>query len=222
MSITYRGVIFDMDGTLLDTLDDLAAAVNGALGEQGLPQHPRPSVQGFVGAGMETLVRRALPENQRGDLQIHAAVLAATRRIYRQCWADNTRLYPGVASLLDQLSGRGLALGILSNKPHDFARDMARRFFAAWPFEDVRGALPEGPLKPDPAAALELAATLGSAPEQTVFVGDSATDIKTALAAGMLPVGVSWGFRTSRSLFTAGAHLVLDRPEELLSLRFED
>lgn len=148
-------------------------------------------------------------------------MLAATRRIYRGCWAHHTRTYPGIPQLLDQLTSRGLALAILSNKPHDFARDMARRFLAAWPFMDLRGALPDGPLKPDPAAALEMAATLGAPPEHTVFVGDSATDIKTALAAGMLPVGVSWGFRPAETLTAAGAHVVLDRPKELLSLRFD-
>jgi len=221
LTITYRAVFFDMDGTLLDTLEDLAAAINGALAEHDLPGHPRQAVQGFVGAGMPTLVRRALPGDRRGDEQLNAAVLEATRRVYRGCWADNTRPYPGVPGLLDALADRGLHMAILSNKPHDFARDMAERFLGTQPFSQVRGVLPGGPLKPDPAAALEMAASLKLAPEQVVFVGDSPTDVETALAAGMQPVGVSWGFRGSRALSSAGAEVVLDRPEELLSLRLQ-
>lgn len=221
MTITYRAAIFDMDGTLLDTLEDLAAAVNGALEQHGLPCHPHQAVRRFVGAGMPTLVRRALPGDRRRDPRLLAAVLAATRQNYRRGWAQNTRPYPGIDATLDELTDRGVALAVLSNKPHDFARDMARRLLGRWRFEEVRGASPGGPLKPDPAAALEIAASLGLAPKRIVFVGDSGADVKTALAAGMLPVGVSWGFRSSRSLLAAGARMVLDSPRELLPLSFE-
>ncbi len=220
MTTLYRAVIFDMDGTLLDTLDDLTAAVNGALADQGLPLRSRDKVRTIIGKGLPSLVRRALPVGQRKKAQFEAA-LESARQHYGRCWADSSVPYPGVAEMLDGLAARGVDLAILSNKPHEFTEEMARRLLGGWTFGGgVLGVKPGGPVKPDPEAALQMAAHMGHRPGQVVFVGDSPMDIQTAVAAGMLPVGVSWGFCGVRSLINAGAALILDRPEELLDLRF--
>ena len=220
MTTLYRAAIFDMDGTLLDTLDDLAAAVNGALADHDLPRRSREKVRTIIGKGLPSLMRRAMPVGQRKKA-LFEAVLESARQHYARCWADSSEPYPGVAEMLDGLAGRGVTMGILSNKPDEFTGDMARRLLGDWTFAGgVLGVKPGGPVKPDPQAALEMAAHLGRPPKQVVFVGDSPMDMQTAVAAGMLPVGVSWGFCGVRSLINAGAALILDRPEELLDLRF--
>ena len=217
MTTHYSAVIFDMDGTLLDTLEDLAAAVNGAMAGLGHAEHPLEVIANHVGAGMENLVRCSLPEPHR-DRQTFETALAATRSNYADGWDRQTHLYPRIDELLDALVQRGVKLAILSNKPHEFAVDMARRYLAAWPFAEVLGVQPGGPFKPDPALALQIAGRLGVPPRQTIFVGDSDIDIQTGLAAGMLPVGVPWGFRPQQSLWDAGAAALLQGPLDLLSM----
>jgi phosphoglycolate phosphatase len=210
-------VVFDLDGTLLDTLADLADSANAALRLLGFPAHPVDAYRQFVGEGMAELVRRSLPEPARDPAAVERC-LAELKREYGRRWSRQTDLYPGIAGLLDALRARRIRLGILSNKADEFTQQMAKHYFGRWVFDAVRGSRPGVPRKPDPAAAIELGAALGHASAATAFVGDSGVDMQTAGGAGMIPVGVLWGFRGADELRANGARHLLATPQELLSL----
>jgi phosphoglycolate phosphatase len=210
-------VIFDLDGTLLDTLDDLAGAMNFVLAQVGMPEHPVDAYRYFVGDGMEKLVRRALPP-ERLDPPTVSRALAAMRAEYDRRCADKTRPYPGVPELLDALTRRAVPFAVFSNKPHDAAVDLVRRLLGKWEFAAVVGARPGYPVKPDPAGALEVAEHLGAAPVACLYVGDTGTDMRTARAAGMRAVGALWGFRTAAELLEAGAQTLAASPADVLGL----
>ncbi len=210
-----RAVIFDLDGTLLDTLEDLADSCNQVLAEEGLPGHPSDSYRHFIGNGIAKLVERALPPGHAGPEAL-AALVERVRADYAGRWRAKTRPYDGIESMLAELSERGLRLAVLSNKPHPAACEVVAHFFPQVPFEQVAGARPGVALKPDPAAALLIAARMRLAPRDFCFLGDTAVDIKTALAAGMDPVGAGWGFRPDE-LMAAGARLVIGHPLQLLA-----
>lgn len=212
-----RAIIFDLDGTLLDTLDDLADSGNAALAALDLPEHPVDAYRYFVGLGVEELVRRMLPEHRRDSDTLKSAGALLVDE-YKRRWNVKTRPYAGVPELLDALRLRGLPVCVLSNKPQSYTDLTVREFFPGRAFAHVRGARPEVPNKPHPAGALALAAELGLAPGAVVFVGDSATDMKTARGAGMLPVGVLWGFRDEAELVENGARRLIARPAELPDL----
>lgn len=214
--VACRGIIFDLDGTLLDTLQDLAGAMNQVLRRLGYPAHPPEAYKLMVGDGMLNLARRALPAAARGEAMVQAAA-AALREEYSRRWQFQTEPYAGLPAVLAQL-GRRLPMAVLSNKPDDLAKRMMAAFFPLIPFAAVWGAAPSRPLKPDPAGALGLARLLGLKPEQVCLVGDSGVDLATARAAGMQGVGVLWGFRPAAELRAAGARTLLARPADLLSL----
>lgn len=214
LSLPPRAVIFDLDGTLLDTLDDLADSGNAALNTLGFPTHPADSYRWFVGLGVAEMARRMLPEAARDDATV---VRASTLLVeeYKQRWKAKTRPYGGVPEMLEALRAAGLPLCVLSNKPQGFTEITVRQFFPDFPFRMVCGARPEVPSKPHPAGALAIASELGLAPGAFCFVGDSSTDMKTARGAGMLPVGVLWGFRPESELVENGARLLVAAPGEL-------
>jgi phosphoglycolate phosphatase len=215
----YQAVLFDLDGTLLDTLEDLAVAANRVLAARGLPVHPVAAFRTFVGDGLTTLVERILPENLRTAEGVLEAV-AAFEEQYARNWHERSAPYPGIPAILDRLTAEGLRLSILSNKPDAFTRLCVRQLLPHWTFEPLLGQRPGVPKKPDPGAALEIARLLGLRPAEILYVGDSGVDMCTALAAGMDAVGVLWGFRTEDELRQAGAHHLVDRPEELLPIIF--
>ena len=210
-----RAVVFDVDGTLLDTLADIGNAMNAALAQHGFPGHSPEAYRGFIGRGLEQLVATALPEPARGQKD---AVVATFRQVYAENLAVETKLYPGIAALLDALAKRELPLAILSNKPDGSTRQLAHTLLGRWRFADVRGERPGVPRKPSPQAALDLSRGLGVPPGDCLFVGDSGVDMETAKGAGMVPVGVLWGFRGREELLTSGARHLLTTPEELLPL----
>jgi len=210
-------LIFDLDGTLLDTLDDLADAMNHALAAEGLATHPTDAYRGFVGDGIRALTERVLPASHRTPETLRR-LMTAMRQEYARTWARRTRPYPGVPALLDGLTARSVRLAVLSNKPDDFTRDMVAHFLGRWPFADVRGVYEGGARKPDPAQARLILAGLGAPAERAWFVGDTAVDVQTGRALGSRPVGVAWGFRGPRELWDAGADVVIASPEELLTL----
>jgi phosphoglycolate phosphatase len=217
----FRGVVFDLDGTLLDTLTDLADCLNRVLQRHGLPTHPRDAFRMFIGDGLRMLVQRAMPADSRDPVRIDS-LAAQMNAEYADHWADQTRPYEGIAEMLRGLVAGGLYLAVLSNKPDEFTSPAVRQFFPDIPFAVVRGARPEVPRKPDPAGALQIAAGAGLAPAEFLYLGDSGTDMQTAVRAGMFPVGVLWGFRDADELNANGAAHLLDHPRRLLTaFRFE-
>lgn len=210
-----RAVIFDLDGTLLDTLQDLGEAMNAVLRKHGFPDHPLDAYRFFVGEGMEALVRRTLPEGQRSEAMV-AMLLEVMREEYGRRWYDHSRPFPGVPEMLDSLQSRGVPMAVFSNKPHVFTVEMVAELLGNWSFTSVRGILPGTHRKPDPAVALQISREMNITPEEILFVGDSDLDMLTARAAGMFGVGVLWGFRDAGELQGAGASALIAHPGELL------
>jgi phosphoglycolate phosphatase len=213
----FHAVIFDLDGTLLDSLADLADTMNGVLEDQGFSSHPVDAYRTFVGEGLSKLVERVLPPEARIPETVDTTIREMKHR-YRKAWVVKTRPYPGVTELLDGLSERGIPMNILSNKLDEFTRIMAQTLLGAWTFKRVAGVHPGIPRKPDPRSALDIARDCGLPPRDFLFLGDTHTDMETAVAAGMFPVGVLWGFRTKEELERSGARKVIRNPKELLTL----
>ena len=213
----YKAIILDLDGTLLNTLDDLAGSHNRVLVRHGFPTHPVDAYRYFVGDGAAKCMTRALPEDSR-DGETVRLCLAECRADYARNWNIETRPYEGIAEMLDTLSARGIKLAVVSNKPQaDTDRCMAE-FLSSWRFEMVLGQRESLPPKPDPTGALEVATKLAVAPEKFLFLGDTSVDMQTAVSAGMFPVGALWGFRTVEELRESGAGEVIERPIDLVAL----
>lgn len=213
----HGAIVFDLDGTLLDSLEDLADSMNAVLSRLGHPQHPKTAYCYFVGDGMASLARRALPEGGR-DADTVAACVEAMRSEYDRRWAAKTRPYPGVPDLLDGLTRAGVPMAVFSNKPDDFTVLMVRELLAPWSFASVKGLQPGVPPKPDPTGALAVAAQMGVAPDTCLFLGDSSPDMMAARAAGMLAVGALWGFRGRQELVASGAQVLVEEPLQVLDL----
>lgn len=214
----HRCVLFDLDGTLVDSLADLADSMNRVLIRQGLPPHPTEAYRYFVGDGMVNLVQRALPPGNNNRQDLIQDCVREMRQEYGLHWADTTRPYPGIAELLDALASRGIEMAILSNKPDRLTQEVVRTLLPNWHFAAVAGAKETIARKPDPAGALHIANLLHREPADFLYLGDTNTDMQTAIAAGMMPVGVLWGFRTKAELEEAGAQAVLHHPLDLLKL----
>jgi phosphoglycolate phosphatase len=212
-----KAVLFDLDGTLLDTLSDIAACANLMREELGLTPHPKAAYRGFVGNGLKMLITRAFPAGARSGPKL-GALGRRFSELYAEHCLDETRPYPGIARLLDALARRGLPTAIVSNKPQRFTEQCVKALLPRWRFKTVRGERPGVPLKPDPAAALAAARALGAKPAEILYVGDTGTDMATAVAAGMFPVGALWGFRGAAELKKFGARALIRRPGELLGL----
>ncbi len=206
-------VVFDLDGTLVDSLRDIAEALNHCLALLALPTHPVERYRYMVGEGVPTLCQRAV-----GDSHPHLVHRLAelVRPYYRTRAVCHTRPYAGVPELVAALQDRGCALGVLSNKPHELTKRVVQAFWPDGGFDFVRGYIEEQHRKPDPAYLLEMGRTLGVAPRDTWMVGDTPTDIETARRAGAVGIGVTWGFRTRDDLQAAGAVHIVDSPDELL------
>jgi phosphoglycolate phosphatase len=214
MEKRFRAVLFDLDGTLVDSLADLANATNHALATLGCPTHPRAAYRYFVGDGARTLCQRALPADKQDLLDEALRLMRAHYDAHRY---DETQPYPGVPELVAALAQRGYRLAVLSNKPDRFTKELVAHYFPAAPFDAVRGQLPHIPLKPDPAAALQIAQELGIPPAEWLYLGDTNTDMRTAREAGMHAVGVLWGFRDRQELEDSGAQCLIARPADLLA-----
>jgi phosphoglycolate phosphatase len=215
VSFPFRAVIFDLDGTLIDSLADIAASMNHALSLHGFAPQPVPIYRMLVGEGLEYLAKNVLPLDQT---RFVAQVVNDYRAHYADHCADRTAPYPGIPELLDALVKLEVRLAVLSNKRDDFTRRMVEKMFARWPFGEVRGSRAGIAQKPDPSGALEIARALELEPIDCAFVGDTAIDIRTSVAAGMFPVGVLWGFRDRAELEASGARALISHPLELLAV----
>lgn len=213
----FKAVVFDLDGTLLDTLDDIADSMNSVLSRHGHPIHDVDPYRYFVGDGFRNLVLRALPENMRSGPYIDDCYLEV-REEYSKRWNNKTKAYPGISEMLDALSSKGLTLSVLSNKSDDFSKLMISQLLHGWTFYPVFGERSGIPKKPDPAGAIEIAQILGVKPEECLYLGDTGVDMITASSAGMFAVGVLWGFRKADELLANGANVLIKKPAEVLEL----
>ena len=213
----FEAVLFDLDGTLLDSIEDLTDSMNIALNGFGFPGHDTKACKQFVGDGVEMFALRALPENHRDEATVDQCV-AKMRAEYRKRWSLKTRPYDGIPELLDDLTLRNLKLAVLSNKPEESTKEMVAALLSKWQFHPVSGARPSVPKKPDPTLAIEISQQLRVPAEKFLYLGDTGTDMKTARGAGMLPVGALWGFRTAEELKDNGAEVLVAHPSEVLQL----
>ncbi len=216
--MAYRAVLFDLDGTLLDSIEDLMNSMNTVLARFEFPQHPVEKYKIMVGDGVDILALRAMPEHVRDNEEIRERILAGMRQEYGRRWAERTQPYDGIPELLEGLRERGIPATIFSNKSHEFTQMIVEKLLGKWKFERVIGARPGYPKKPDPTVALEIARDLQIRPAEFLYVGDTNTDMNTANAAGMYPVGALWGFRSKEELQAAKAKRLIAHPMELLSL----
>lgn len=207
-----KAAVFDLDGTLTNTLNDIAAAMNRSLRLHGLPEFQVDEYRYLVGDGAKVLAQRAVRDRQ----ELAESVRREYQAYYQEHTLDTTRPYPGIPELLQALTERGIQVCVLSNKPHADTCGVVRHFFPAIPFAQIRGQVEGVPVKPDPTGALLIARALGLKPDEFVYLGDTNVDMRTAVNAGMHPVGVTWGFRPAEELTQAGAEHLIGNPLDLL------
>jgi phosphoglycolate phosphatase len=215
--MTYKAILFDLDGTLLDTIDDIGDAINRVLEQNGFSTHNMDTYRRLVGNGALNTIIGALPENKRIESVINSC-LKAFQEDYSRNWNVKTRAYDGIPELLNSLTARGVKITVLSNKPHRYTKQCLAGFLPDWDFDVVFGQRDDVPRKPDPAGALEIAEKLDLSPSDFLYLGDTDVDMKTSIDAGMFPVGVLWGFRSEEELIESGAKVLIKRPSEALEL----
>ena len=208
-------VIFDLDGTLLNTLEDLTDATNTALIQHGYPQRTLPEIRQFVGSGVYLLIQRAVPKGTP-ELDVQMC-LSAFKAAYKENWKDKTQPYEGVVPLLADLRQRGIKIAVISNKYDKAVLELCRDYFPG-SFGVVRGEREGIPKKPAPDGIYAILKELGSKKAETVYVGDSEVDMATAQNAGLTSVGVTWGFRDRALLQERGADYIIDEPKQLLDI----
>jgi phosphoglycolate phosphatase len=213
----FAAVMFDLDGTLLYTLKDVADAMNESLTHFGCPTHPVDAYKYFIGDSVEVEAFRALPESAR-DKETIKKVAHYSEEIYDKIWNKTTKPYPGIPELLTELQRRGIPMVVFSNKNHRFTKVIIEKLLSQWQFKIVQGAVPDVPLKPDTTMALKLIKRLNLSPEQILYLGDTNTDMQTAAKSGMLAVGVLWGYRQADELLKSGAKVLISNPAEILDL----
>lgn len=209
------GVIFDLDGTLVDTLPDIADAVNAGRRALGLADRPTSDVRLWIGEGLPTLCARAIADTPAAPFDEMIRVTSAYYAAHRM---DKAALYPGIAELLDELTRRRIHLAVLSNKPHEHTAPMMAALFDRWTWAAVEGYRQEDRRKPDPRTAFDIIRAMELQAAQVMFVGDSDTDMRTAVNAGVLPVGVTWGYCDRDVVLSGGAKHLIDHPRQVFDL----
>lgn len=215
--IKTKLVIFDLDGTLLNTIDDLAQSVNFVLKKYNYPIHGVEQYKHFVGNGITKLIERAIPENQR-TTEFISKLQADFVEYYALHGKDYTKPYDGIVELLDNLKGRGITLSVASNKHHQATMELIEHYFGCDRFSLVYGKREGIRPKPDPTIVFDIVRECGASIAEVIYVGDSDTDMQTAQNASVLSVGVAWGFRTQQELMEHGAKYIITSPKELLGL----
>ena len=211
-----KAIVFDLDGTLLDTVGDIAAALNRSLEACGLPTHEQKTVETFLGGGIRDAVMKATPDGTSEEMI--QKVLDLYRDDYVAHCTEKTRLYDGVREMVDCFAAQGMEMVVLSNKTEATAQKIVAHFFPNGEFKAAFGRVADRPLKPHPNAAKPVLEVLGLAPEEIAYVGDSNTDILFAKAVGMLSVATPWGYRSREELIEAGAEKIAEHPMDLLNL----
>lgn len=215
MAAGKKTIIFDLDGTLLDSIEDIAISMNKVLKELNLPIHKIEDYKYFVGSGVDVLVENALKESSQ---DMKKEVSARFKKEYDQKLHENTKPYEGIYELLDELKKLDYNLAVLSNKPHDFTVQYVDYLFKDYGFKEVHGQKVEVPRKPDPIGAINIAKALNIPCEEIFFVGDTLVDMKTAKSAGMKAIGVLWGFRDEKELNENGADFIVKHPLDILEI----
>ncbi|MDE6630377.1 MAG: HAD family hydrolase, partial [Bacteroidales bacterium] len=213
----FKAVIFDLDGTLIDSKEDLGLATNRVLCGRGYAAWPVEQYGIFMGHGLRALTEQALPEASRTNEEIDRCHALILEDYGRNCMVK-TRLYAGIDKVLDYLAEKGVRMGVLTNKPHAIACRIVEGLLGAWHFDFVQGGQEGLPLKPEPDGVHRFCRQVQVEPGETLFVGDSDVDVMTASNAGLCCLGVSWGFRGRRELEEAGAWRVIDKAEEMIGL----
>lgn len=207
-----KAALFDLDGTLTNTLNDIANAMNRSLRLHGLQEFSVNDYRYLVGDGIRKLAERAC----RGQTELEDSVREEYQAYYREHAQEQTTPYDGVNDMLTALRQQGIRLAVLSNKPHADTCAVVARYFPEIGFEAVRGQIEGTPVKPDPAGALAIAEEMGMKPDEFIYLGDTATDMQCAVNAGMRPIGVLWGFRTAEELLESGAQALIEHPSQLM------
>jgi phosphoglycolate phosphatase len=215
--MNYHCVLFDLDGTLVDTIEDIAGAMNRALECHGFPVLPVERFPGMVGRGIGRLALDALPGDAKNE-ETARQVAADAARFYTEKPLIHSKPYPGIRELVKTLGEMKVRTAVISNKPDAITRLVVEGLFPAGSFRVVQGEKAGVPRKPDPSSVWEMLVRLDGSPRETVLAGDSEVDMETARNAGCFALGVSWGFRPRRILEEAGAALIVDRPEDILAL----
>lgn len=211
----FSGIIFDLDGTLADSLMDIGDAMNRTLAHFNYPTYTYNDYKYFVGNGLKNLVNKCLPADKKEEKYVEET-LSVMMQEYGESYADKTILYPGIPELLDEFIIRKYKLAVLSNKADNLTQKIASHLLSNWPFEIIMGASELFPRKPDLIAALFIADKLNIQPQNMLYVGDTNTDMQTANSAGMYAVGVTWGFREKKELVENGAKIIIDHPMDLI------
>lgn len=211
-----KGVIFDLDGTLANSIEDIADSMNQVLEENNFPTHDYATYKTFVGRGVRTLVEKSLPLENRDAKEIEKN-FDRMMQIYDENCIVKTCLYPGIKDLLDALSERGIKISVFSNKANELTQKVVKVLLADWKLEYVLGAGGDIPRKPDPKGAILISEKMGIDPSELMYIGDSGVDMATAQNSGMHAVGVLWGFRDMEELLTNGAQTILEKPMDLMS-----
>jgi len=214
-----EGVIFDLDGTLVHTIEDIAGAANEMFSRNSLPTHDIPYYLKWIGNGAVKFIENALGSEVDKDQLME--FVTEFKAIYGQNLHDKSRIYDGIPHVLDRLVEAGIRVSVLSNKPHPLTRKVCDFYLSDWPFDPVFGQREEVPRKPDPSAALEIAGLMRIEPDRILFVGDSANDIQTAKRAGMIPLGVTWGYGRLEEEPGLNDERQVSHPSELLPLIFK-
>ncbi|MEJ8743659.1 HAD-IA family hydrolase [Mediterraneibacter sp. HCN-7094] len=214
----YKACIFDLDGTLTNTLDSLVYSTNETLKEMKLPQISEEQCRLFVGNGARVLIEKALGSSGSENLDRIEEAMQIYGRIFDANCTYHVVPYEGITEMLESMKNRGLKLAVLSNKPHKQAVHVVETIFGKETFQWIQGQIDTVPRKPDPTAVLQIAEKLGATPEETLYIGDSEVDVATGKNAQMHTIGVTWGFRGKEVLEDAGAELIVDSPEEIMNM----
>ena len=213
----YKATIFDLDGTLIDSLADLADSANEMLTSYGYPTHDIDKYRYFVGNGSRKLIERCLPADKAADSAFVDEALAKYKECYDRNLTHKTDCYDGIMDMLQNLQAKNIPLGICTNKHQTAADEIVRKLLSDINFVDVIGDTKGLPRKPDPMKVLMIAEHMGIKPEAIAYFGDTSVDMETAVNAGFLPVGVTWGFRPKEELLESGAKILLDEPRNLFA-----